>query len=357
MTAGGTLRLPRRGWGRDGPDYERRAEIASSHGKVPDGKQLVVSHVTADELQISLVDGPSRRAAASVAVPEKVGRLHPVVRAFRDDKSRHEVRRETLPRTLRVVHALISEAERRGMEVAESLPGGRRHYPIWSGPRDGHFTFTCDESTVALRVTEVGLGSRANWEQQTSSWAYRQDNPRATISDYEARGTGQLKVEIVSYNRGPSRQAKWTDGRRGSVDERLGEILHEIELRASDRRQRQEAAIAEHQRELAAWKAAVDSAEERARDAMRAEALDDQVRRWAAATQIRAYCAAMEQRHGNEPETASWVSWASRYADAIDPASVPPRAPVLPEHVPASQLRPFLGGYEPHRPPEMLFID
>jgi hypothetical protein len=43
IAAGGSLRVPRKRWNETGGvDYERRARLAESHGKVPAGSRLVV---------------------------------------------------------------------------------------------------------------------------------------------------------------------------------------------------------------------------------------------------------------------------------------------------------------------------
>ncbi len=120
LAGGGSLRLPRRRWSdRNGVDFEQRPRMAQLHGKVPDGKWLNVSIVSGDELQVDLVEAPAGDAEPRrpVPVPEKVTRYHAIVRQLKDGGERHEVSRAALPRALRVVQALVAEAERRGYEV------------------------------------------------------------------------------------------------------------------------------------------------------------------------------------------------------------------------------------------------
>jgi hypothetical protein len=55
IAAGGSLRVPRKRWNdKDAVDYERRARLAESYGKVPRGSRLVVKNAAADELVIEL---------------------------------------------------------------------------------------------------------------------------------------------------------------------------------------------------------------------------------------------------------------------------------------------------------------
>src|SRR6266508_1196947 len=56
VAAGGSLRVPRKRWNdKGGVDYERRARLAESYGKVPPGSRLVVKTASAEELVIELV--------------------------------------------------------------------------------------------------------------------------------------------------------------------------------------------------------------------------------------------------------------------------------------------------------------
>lgn len=94
IAAGGFLRVPRKHWNdRDGVDYERRARLAESYGKVPSGSRLVVKNALPDELLIELVtDGLAVRDKDSdapseldpVRVPTRLSKYRPVAREFRE---------------------------------------------------------------------------------------------------------------------------------------------------------------------------------------------------------------------------------------------------------------------------------
>lgn len=171
LAAGGALRVPRRGWyGADGVNYENRASLASRHGKVPNGKQLIVTAVER-ELEIALVDAPGRsyrRAElAPVPVPERIGRYHPTARHFRECSERHEVSRQQLPRATRIVHAIATEAERRGWSVqgsSESKNGYGRS--SWTGIKDGHLVIAVGERVFHLRLQERGVHTRGKWQTE-----------------------------------------------------------------------------------------------------------------------------------------------------------------------------------------------
>lgn len=89
--------MPRKDpYDRDGVDHEHRATLAERHGKVPAGKRLTFTRV-GGELEIRLIDDPNalggRADLNPVVIPEKIGRIHPAAREFRDRTERHEVSR------------------------------------------------------------------------------------------------------------------------------------------------------------------------------------------------------------------------------------------------------------------------
>lgn len=126
LAAGGRLQVPRKRWGESGVDYERRARLAQTHGKVPSGHRLSVRTVSSDELLLEVIADPQLRADSdensdrwsSISVPVHVGRYHAVAREFRNRVMLHEVSRKALPRVLRILHTLATEAERRGYNVS-----------------------------------------------------------------------------------------------------------------------------------------------------------------------------------------------------------------------------------------------
>jgi hypothetical protein len=109
IAAGGSLRVPRRSYGGEGVDYERRARLAERNGRVPAGKRLTVTSLSYRELQIDLVDAPEGTTLdlRPVPVPQHVARYHPVVGAFRSRSDHHEVSRAVLPRVSRILQGLV----------------------------------------------------------------------------------------------------------------------------------------------------------------------------------------------------------------------------------------------------------
>lgn len=350
LAAGGSLRVPQyRARETGSVDFRRRAELAQTYGKVPPGKALIVSNGTGDWLQIDLVDAFGGHASElrPVLVPQRVGKHHPLVRQFRDRSAQHEVSRAALPRVLRILHALVQEAENRGYKVA--LVEGRdarRGQDAWTGPKNGHLMITVNGDAEAIRVHEEGLPSRAYWEQKHQRWGTRSLPP---LTEYEAEATGRVVLSIVSGWARPGRPASWADRQAWRLEDKLPELLREVEVRAAEAEERRQETTRREQQRMGEWEAAMEAARARFAENIRAQALASQVELWRTVAEIRAYCDAIEERYPGG-ESAEWVAWARRCADGRDALREPPAAPAVPKEVRPDQLQPFLKGWSPYGP-------
>lgn len=355
IAAGGSKRYPaRRPYGGDGEvDYRHRALLAERYGRVPDGKRLIVSSPNYEEVEIRLVDLPDWEILGSgvVPVPDRVSRYHRLVKRFRDSKSRHEVSRAALPRALRILQGIVVEAERRGWAVSWPEPPDDARYSRagWSGNRDGHISIEARENTETIRITEEGLGSRAHWEQSNRTWdRWSGEYKTPPISGYEEGATGRLEIEIVGYG-GGGRQSKWGDRRSWTLEEKLPEVLREIELRAvevEERRSEAERLAAERKLQ---WEVAMEEAKRRWFEAYRGQVLAKQAEAWRNAENVRAYVDAMAESVASK-EAEEWVAWSRSYAETVDPLRDGVRPPEPPDSVPLQDLKPFLGGWSPYGP-------
>lgn len=363
IAAGGSLRVPRKNWAETGGiDYERRAQLAESYGKVPPGQRLLVKRASREELLIELVEveepGTVARALAlvEVPVPARLTKYHRVAREFRDRTSLHEVSRKALPRVLRIVHALAVEAERRGhqitcVQVREDSYGRSD----WKPAQDGQLTFTINGHALRVRIWEKGAGLRGPYEAQMNRWKRDREQPVRLMqflerpAPYDRDATGQLNIEALSGSYG--RQKSWGDRSRWSLEERLPDLLRELELQAieaEERRLAREREEAERQRQ---WEAAMERAKRRLVEDHRLEVLATRVRAWQEAEAIRAYCDAVEARYGADaiaadPEAAQWLTLARAHADHLQQL---PRMPADPE-ITHERLKPYLGRWSPYGP-------
>jgi hypothetical protein len=356
VEAGGTLTLPDQ-TNEGGVDWRQRAYAAQRHARVPVGKHLRVSR-SAGMFEIQLVDGGTGNelGAHAVPVPARVRVYHPAVQQFRDATSVHEISRKTLPRALRIMHGIATEIDRRGYSIRCCPAGADRDEYRASHRRAGdraHFSVDVNGHEFALRLTEKGVGLRGPWEARKQR---REENREALrfdrwdvgrIEPFDKGATGQLDLAIGTY--GP-RQTKWGDRKRWSLEDRLPQVLRELEVLAEEaeaRRVERERQEAERRR---AWEAAMATAQERAIEHHHVEILQRRVAAWKQAEEIRAYCDAVEQRHriavAEDPESQRWIEFARNYADRLQ---AQPRMPADPE-LRHEDLKPFLGGWSPYGP-------
>ena len=375
--AGGSLRVPRKGWNRSATiDYAHRVRLAGRHGKVPPGKRLTVTVTEArDELEIRLIDAPDgapggRAELAPVAVPVRVGRYHAAARQFRDHPERHEVSRALLPRATRIIHALAVEAERRGWSAHGSGDSNNGHGRTdWTGTKDGHLGIVAQGHVFWVRMQEEGVRARGDWEAEVqryrnaSTWWSTYTKREHPSGPYDAGAGGRLKLQLHDERwwmyRG--RQSRWADRQSWTLEERLPHLFREIEERVA------EADRAEEQARLAAleaaqaakgaaeerertWQRLMDEARGRLVEDHRATLLRDQVDAWHEAERVRRYCDAVEEAFGNEPATAEWLGWARAHAAGLDPLAQAPVEPEPPEATPEALQRHLPGGWSAYGP-------
>lgn len=167
IAAGGTLRLPDHA-GHGGVNWRQRAYAAQRHGKVPAGKHLSVSR-SADAFEIRLMDGETGNelGAEAVHVPARVARYHSVARQFRERSDLQEISRKSLPRALRIVHALALELERRGHETALVRVDRDYYGRTDSKPKkEGQIVVTARGHDIRVRIYEQGCDLRGPWEER-----------------------------------------------------------------------------------------------------------------------------------------------------------------------------------------------
>ncbi len=365
IAAGGALRVPRKRWGdTDTIDYERRARLAEAHGKVPRGSHLVVKRATADELLIELrsdgaitTDDPEDQPGLlPVPVPARLTKYHRVAQDFRDRTSLHEVSRKALPRVLRTVHALAVEAERRGYEAA-CVPISEDSYgrTEWKPATDGQLVFTVRGHQLNVRISEKGAGQRGPYEREMKRWKQDRERPIRPMhfvqrpKPYDVSATGELNIEVTGASYG--RQRSWGDRARWKLEDRLPNLLRELELQAVDAEERHLAREREQAERQRRWEAAMDDAKVRLIADHRRNVLRERVRAWNEAEAIRAYCSAIEARHGADaiaadPDASAWLAFAREHADR---AQQLPQMPADPK-ITHEALKPYLGHWSPYGP-------
>jgi hypothetical protein len=353
IAAGGHLVLPNE-TAKGGVDWRQRAYAAQRHGKVPDGKHLAVSRGR-EGFVIDLVDGQTGNelGAEEIHVPARLTKYHRVARQFRDRTDLQQISRKALSRALRIIHALALEIESRGhrIECATAPQHDHRGRRERNAKDSAHFVVTIKDHDLELRIYEKGVGLRSAWEQQKTYYEENRLNFRlgylpSRPTPYDKNATGQLNISLLGHSR---RQTSWGDRKRWKLDDRLGQVLRELEtqaVEAEERRLAREREAAERQRQ---WEAAMANAERRFVEEHQLAVLRRRVQAWQEADAIRAYCDAVEARHdqaATQPDTAAWLQLAREHADRLQRL---PTMPADPE-ISKEDLKPYLGRWSPYGP-------
>lgn len=282
-----------------------------------------------ETLSSELKEAPSP-PSPGVRVPAALRNPHPVIAALRDDRRRLGLTRSVRGRTLRVLQAIVTEAEHRGWSVREVRLHQNEYGYSWLDSRD-HLVIDTGETSVGLRVLQRTDRSphvpTADELDQQRRWGASPPKYEHTPNDY-------LRIEIDS--RWDGRQHMWSEGKRGPIDQRLPAIFGEIELRHVEARERRlMARRIEEEREQRRLEA-VEQAKVQLRESHRAEALAKQVTDWRHARELREYAEAMERQAAGlegdaRREAEEWIRWALGHAGAVDPLSRPLRMPADPE--------------------------
>lgn len=165
------------------------------------------------------------------------------------------------------------------------------------------------------------------------------------VTEFRDRAQRQT---IVSGYADRRRTSTWSDRKSGRLEEKLPDLLCEIEIRAAEDRHRRRVAEEQAVERERAWEKAMQRACERHAEHYRPTVLTAQVSAWREAAEIRAYCDAAEGQQGSD--ATRWIEWARRFADRLDPLRTILSEPNAPTNVKPEELRPFLDGWAPYRP-------
>jgi hypothetical protein len=206
-----------------------------------------------------------------------------------------------LPRALRILHAIVREAERRGHHVRLSVPGDE------SGPRDVCLLIHGYPCPVTIMVID-----------------------------------GVMTLRLLKAGRG---RQHWQDGRRVPLERRIGDVLDGLEARVAqiERHDRDyQQYVAEQQRDL---QPLFDQARARYELDYATTILREQVAAWRLAFDVRNMCAAIQRRINDDTTNSAfrtdihawtaWIAWAQEHAERLDPLEQPPPIiPTIPEPSP-----------------------
>ncbi|WDF41918.1 hypothetical protein PBV52_36515 [Streptomyces sp. T12] len=316
---------------------------ALHHGHVPEGHKLRWSGRRRGDCVFALVDEEAEKAAQSppvpiVGVPESVVRPHRLVRATRkalgrsrtvvDTRGKPEViplylSRPLVDRALRIMHALLTEAENRGhaVETRTDIDHEKAVHTLAIVVHGRAFPLVLTERTAKVphepTPQEIRRQPRSPWTQPPT---------------YDEKFDGRLAIGAPVGSR-YEHAYSYSDGARWTLESRLGRLLQKLEhLAAEAERQQREKELREAEQRHR-WYAAVAQAREQQVERHRAKVLTEQVRAWQQALEIRSFCHAARARVGDAPipaDEVEWLEWAEGYAARTNPLGSTLRTPPNP---------------------------
>ena len=142
----------------------------------------------------------------------------------------------------------------------------------------------------------------------------------------------------------------WADRASWALEEKLPELLRELEVRAAE--DDHAAAEAERAAEVRQRLWEIEMVEARARflEHQRAQVLRSQMAAWQEVQALQNYLAAMKEVHREDPGAKEWIDWVEGHLGRLDPLARDQSMPEVPEPSP-DDLKPFMQkGVSPYGP-------
>ncbi len=270
--------------------------------------------------------------------------------ALQAGKGLKGIDRSAAHRALLLAQALAVEARQRGYTVKETKvttdPYGRERRES-----EDHFSIAIGQHGVGVQLRQ--MSNRTRHEPTSAEQAKATNDRWYDIPKFDVTPSERLSIQLSG--RFEHRQSKWTDGRTGTLEIWLPQILQEVELRAEAAEQARLAAIAAAVERRRQWERAMEKAKGDYAEAYRADILLRQVDGWLRTRQVRDYLDAMQETIDSiaDPDDAvaakEWHQWAEEWVASADPLAQPLTVPAVPEPKP-DDLKAFLKGWNPYGP-------
>lgn len=299
-------------------------------------------------------DFSAQVALLPVPVPERVSKPNPAVAAYKVDVDRQMVSRSSLGRAVRVLQGLAAEAVRRGHVVtAAASPRDRYDSDFRRSLQAGQMEITIADHTYGVLIEEkAGKGG-----QRHDYMSRHHDKlPRwQQVRQFSFVPTGHLSLTIASASARDGRRVTFADGARSTVEDKVGNLLWELEVRALEDARTQERARQAAEQRRRRWEDAMAAAKQELVRSHRRKRLLAEAEAWSRAGLLRSYVADMTRvveamDAGKERDRAEeWLAWSRTPAMAEDPLAGELQLPTPPEPT-AENLKPFLGGWSFYGP-------
>lgn len=338
----------------DSGRYDQLAKAAERFKKIPEGMQVTVSHdyrTRTASVRLHPLPEWRTRVLEPIAVPASLRGASDVVKSLQERED-FEIRSSEKSRALRLVQALVSEAERRGHKASKTRGRRKNQWGFFDRNEEepGHFELVLGPDEYKLSVRQLS--------EKREHVASKSELARAgrgyAVPKWDVVPTERLAIKIHAAGSN-FWGSSWEDRADRSLEAALAQVLQELELRhqaAVERRAQEELDRIERKRQ---WEIAREKAVQALTDSHRAELLAGQVAKWREVASIREYASELEAKALSEPDETrrasalEWVEWTRDYADRTDPLLRPIGLPAAPE-VTHSALQPFMGKWSAYGP-------
>jgi len=195
----------------------------------------------------------------------------------------------------------------------------------WGHPWSGKDLFVIDTGEYSQGVIISEESDRSEHVLTAYEQTQKDRYGYSYAPKYDYSASGRLHLEIDSHYRG--RRQKWADRKRWTIDEKLGQIIDEIEIRGQlEREDRLERERKEAERQERVDRAVAEATALYQEDYRKQVLLDDMAR-WREANLQREYLRAMAakieaiQDAGERRQAQDWLAWCQASAEAADPLS------------------------------------
>ncbi|MEV3955365.1 PE-PGRS family protein [Streptomyces albogriseolus] len=293
-----------------------------------------------------------------------------VIAAVTADHSAFEISEEVLPRVLSLLRLLAEQALARHGEITVSKKRKQPRPLLTVHGRTYELGFR--ERQKQVRYVPKQPGRRTyDWQRVTPAHRFEPSGElEMLISEHSGYGYGH------SY--GWKKES--ADTAKKPLEEQVGSVFRALKARAEEQerarlereaeqrrlreeRERQEAErrrleVEREERERREWESAVSAASIKAVHAARAKHFGTALEQWKVAGEIRVFCVALDEAAATSDNAVEaerlreWSAWGKAEADRLDPTMNGKGLAALDFHMEPTgdQLRPFLGGWNPHRP-------
>lgn len=288
-----------------------------------------------------------------VPVPEHVGKYHPAVKAFIEDRDWQYVTRDHVSRAARILQALVNEAPKRGVDVV--APGRIKAMSPYEARKASHSQLTLRTHAGSYSVTVKELAGRGGQQLTPGRWNERKTRPSWVENrGWEFISSGRL--DLIVDGPGTSYDGDhYRDFKTIKVEDRLPEVFRSLEiyrLRA-EWKERERQREAEERRNR--WEAAMSEARRRYDHHVRWKHFEQAEQEWQRLARQREFLSlARAAAQGVDSSLREALdTQLDLVADTLsmtDPLQNPELLiPPTPEPRP-EDLKPYLHGWSPHGP-------